>query len=80
MNATVIKHVTPDAEYRNLVVHQCSCTEFVMDILREIEEFTKDKHVGKIDIFWHLGEYCDKKYGRCPWQTVTVGTLMLGAH
>ena len=80
MNSTIIKHTTADAEYRNLVVHQCSFAEFLKDIRREIDEFTKDKQVSKMDIFWHLDEYCDKKYGRCQWEIITIASLMLGAH
>ena len=76
MNSTIILHRTEDAEYRNLVAHhQCSLAEFLKDIQREIDEFIKDKQVNQIDIFWHLGEYCDKKYGRCQWQIVTLDSL-----
>jgi len=82
-NGTVIKLVTPDAEYRNLVAHQCSCGEFLKDIRREIVEFMKGKaeselkSVSKTDVFWHLSEYCDKKYGPCHWQQLSIDSLLL---
>jgi hypothetical protein len=76
MYATVIIARTRDAEYRNLVIHECSLGEFINDLQREIREFTKDKKVSKIDIFWHVDEYCTQKYGRCPWQMVTIDSLL----
>lgn len=80
LNVTIIKYIATDAEYTNAVAHQCTCGEFLKDIRREIEEFTKDKPVSKIDIFWHLDGYCEKKYGPCYWQVLTIDSLMLGAH
>jgi len=87
MEATMIVHRTSDMLYQNLVLHECSCGEFLLDIAKECREFgmrrdnTKEcgvvtRGISKVDLFWHLDEYCEKKYGPCYWQLVTITSLV----
>jgi hypothetical protein len=75
---TVIKVATRDVVYTNLVYHDCPCGEFFRDIQREAREFNTSKkgEASRLDVFWHLDEYCEKKYGPCYWQIVTIDSLL----
>jgi hypothetical protein len=75
VNATFITLETPDVAYGNLVVHECSIRDFIQDIRREALKCREEGMVGKIDIYWHLDEYCKAKYGPCPWHTISLETL-----
>jgi len=77
-HVTVIKCRTPGADYTNLVFHKCSLGEFQKDIQEEIRKsFPERRKISKMDVFWHLNEYCNKKYGECHWQILNVDSTLL---
>jgi|GEM_PF-4575813 len=80
MRATLITQQTRDDVFLNVVAHCCSCGEFLRDIQREADKFREErcqnKPLSKIDIFWHLNEYCEKKYGPCHWQRVSIEAIV----
>lgn len=77
MNVTIIKCETPDILYYNTVRHECTCGQFLQDIKDEVKRYLLGhKDAKQIDIFWHLDEYLDEKYGACYWQMVSIETLV----
>ena len=77
MEVTIIEYLTPDLTYKNAVCHKCTCGEFLKDMHEEIERYLKEhKHAKQVDIFWHLDDYCDEKYGACHWQIVSTLSLL----
>lgn len=78
MRATIIAYNTPELLYRNTVCHECTCGEFLQDIKAETKRYLKEQGlVSDVDVYWHLDEYCEKKYGACHWQMVSVRSLLL---
>lgn len=79
-HVTLIKVTTPDAEYTNVVYHNCSLGEFLKDIRREIDRYRMevDGEALKIDLFWHLDEYCTRKHGDTHWQIINIKSLLKG--
>ena len=77
MRVTTIKMVTPDLLYLNTVVHECSFGEFMQDLKEEVKIYlTGHEKASYVDVFWHLDEYCNQKYGLCHWQKVDMRFLM----
>lgn len=79
MNVTMIKVVSPDLLYINTVVHECTFCEFMEDLSEEVKRFlshAEEKKYCQIDIFWHICEYCDQKYGPCHWQQMDLRVLL----
>lgn len=72
MNATHIVLTNNNRTLANVVAHECSCGEFATDIDREVGRFIGKGKCSLIDIFWHLDEYCEKKYGSCHWQEIDI--------
>ena len=80
MRVTIIQCSTPELLYLNTVAHKCTCGEFRRDIAEEVITFLKqtgNEEATKVDIYWHLDDYCEKKYGLCHWQKVNVETILL---
>ncbi len=79
MHVTTIKYVTPDMIWLNTVGHDCLCGEFMVDIMGEARKFKAEhKDAKQVDVFWHLDEYCERKYGTCHSQQVSIETLLYG--
>jgi len=75
---TVLSVRTSSTLYQNAVIHGCSFHEFLQDMNAEIKKFLKegnDSSVNAIDVFWHLSEHCDRKYGRCHWESLSMDDL-----
>ncbi len=78
MRVTTISYDTPELLYRNAVCHECTCGEFLKDMEEETKRYVKKQGlVNQVDLFWHLDEYCEKKYGPCHWQTISTRSILL---
>lgn len=83
MNSTNIQVVTPETKYINAVAHECTLGEFANDMRDEAKKYRgqqPNKKASYIDLFWHLGEYCDGKYGKCFHQTLDVEFMFQGSQ
>lgn len=77
MRVTLIRLVTPEVLLSNAVSHECTLGEFLQDIHDETRRYARDNPNAKsVDVFWHLDEYCAKKYGDCHWQIVAIDSLL----
>lgn len=70
--ATLLRYETPDTWFINLVVHDCTCLDFMRDIQAEIDRLLKEGITGKLDLFWHLDTYCRCTYGECYWNNIPI--------
>jgi len=81
MNATILRCNDSSVHYINLIIHECNMFEFKEDLRKEIRRFIKEKEdkeqVGTMDVFWHLDDYCEKKYGVLHWQTIEMDELRI---
>ena len=78
MQVTIIRCNTLDVLYCSVVPHECTLGEFLQDIREETKKYVKlHQPVTEIDLFWHLDDYCDKKYGVCHWQLVGTDAILL---
>ena len=79
MRVTTLKIVTPDLIYVLTVAHECNFGEFMQDLREEVKTYLRQEENEKaspIDIFWHLDEYCNQKYGPCQQQKVDLRALL----
>lgn len=76
MNVSIIKHHSPEIDYVNVVLHECSFLEFQRDTMRVTKEYLKkEKAASKMDIWWHLDEYYERVYGPCHWQDFGMDSI-----
>ena len=77
MKSTTFRAETGDAHYVNTVCHDCGLGEFYEDMQDESKKYFKEnKKASGLDLFWYLGEYCDKKYGKCHSQQLDIRSLV----
>jgi len=74
---TVLTARTSSTLYQGVVAHDCSFHEFRLDLTQAILGFLKSSssHINGLDVFWHLREHCDEKYGSCRWEVLTMDDL-----
>jgi len=78
VNATVISCEAEDIIYRSIVAHECTLGEFLYDLRDKTRRYLKlHKKSSGVDLFWHLDDYCNEKYGTCPWQGASIVSLLL---